>query len=120
MGLGDVADTTVPKICLVAPPRRGGTVATRMFIPHRVHTSIGVLGAVTVATAAVHRGQRRPPPAVHGRAAATSCGSSTPPAASTWWSTSAPGRTASRLDGRRSSRTARLLLDGTVYPSTRD
>jgi 4-oxalomesaconate tautomerase len=51
MGLGDVTTATVPKICLVAPPAAGGTVATRTFIPERVHASIGVLGAVTVATA---------------------------------------------------------------------
>jgi 4-oxalomesaconate tautomerase len=56
MGLGDVATTTVPKICLVAPPAAGGSLATRMFIPHRVHASIGVLAAVSVATAAVTPG----------------------------------------------------------------
>ena len=49
MGLGDVADTTVPKITIVSPPRHGGTVTTRTFIPHRVHAAIGVLGAVSVA-----------------------------------------------------------------------
>ena len=31
----------------------GGTVSTRTFIPHRVHEAIGVLGAVSVATACV-------------------------------------------------------------------
>jgi 4-oxalomesaconate tautomerase len=51
MGLGDVSATTVPKISLVAPPSRGGTIATRTFIPVRVHQSIGVLGAVSVGTA---------------------------------------------------------------------
>ena len=51
MGLGDVSDTTVPKISLVAPPAHGGTISTRTFIPVRVHESIGVLGAVSVATA---------------------------------------------------------------------
>ena len=49
MGLGDVTATTVPKISIVSPPRHGGTVTTRTFIPHRVHTSIGVLAAVSVA-----------------------------------------------------------------------
>jgi 4-oxalomesaconate tautomerase len=49
MGLGDVTDTTVPKITIVSPPRHGGTVTTRTFIPHRVHAAIGVLGAVSVA-----------------------------------------------------------------------
>jgi 4-oxalomesaconate tautomerase len=51
MGLGDVSATTVPKITLVAPPAHGGTIATRTFIPVRVHQSIGVLGAVSVGTA---------------------------------------------------------------------
>ncbi|MBW6434293.1 4-oxalomesaconate tautomerase [Actinoplanes hulinensis] len=51
MGLGDVSATTVPKMCLISPPTEGGTLSTRMFIPHRVHASIGVLAAVTVGTA---------------------------------------------------------------------
>ncbi|MFD8276380.1 4-oxalomesaconate tautomerase [Streptomyces flaveolus] len=49
MGLGDVTDTTVPKLTLLSPPRHGGAVTTRTFIPARVHTSIGVLGAASVA-----------------------------------------------------------------------
>ena len=51
MGLGDVAGLSVPKTTLVSEPRDGGTICTRTFIPVRLHTSIGVLGAVTVATA---------------------------------------------------------------------
>ena len=51
MNLGDVEDKSVPKMTLVAPPRGGGAIATRTFIPHRCHASIGVLGAVSVATA---------------------------------------------------------------------
>ncbi|MCX5329816.1 MULTISPECIES: 4-oxalomesaconate tautomerase [unclassified Streptomyces] len=49
MGLGDVSDTTVPKLTLLASPREGGAVTTRTFIPVRCHTSIGVLGAASVA-----------------------------------------------------------------------
>ncbi|MFD7292500.1 4-oxalomesaconate tautomerase [Streptomyces sp. NPDC059897] len=49
MGLGDVTDTTVPKLTLLAPPRDGGAVTTRTFIPARCHTAIGVLGAASVA-----------------------------------------------------------------------
>lgn len=49
MGLGDVTTQTVPKVILVSPPRHGGTISTRSFIPHRVHTSIGVLMAASVA-----------------------------------------------------------------------
>lgn len=51
MNLGDVADATVPKMMLVAPPRHGGAVTVRSFIPKRAHASIGVFGAVSVATA---------------------------------------------------------------------
>jgi 4-oxalomesaconate tautomerase len=51
MNLGDVTKKTVPKMSLVAPARSGGVIATRTFIPHRVHEAIGVLGAVSVATA---------------------------------------------------------------------
>ena len=51
LNLGDVAEKSVPKMMLVAPPRRGGAITVRSFIPHRAHASIGVFGAVTVATA---------------------------------------------------------------------
>ncbi len=51
MSLGDVRDKTIPKMTLVAAPRNGGAISARVFIPHRAHASIGVLGAVTVATA---------------------------------------------------------------------
>ncbi|GAA2336242.1 4-oxalomesaconate tautomerase [Dactylosporangium salmoneum] len=50
MGLGDVSRASVPKTVLVAPPRDGGQVATRSFIPVQPHTSIGVLAAVSVVT----------------------------------------------------------------------
>ncbi|MGW6490951.1 4-oxalomesaconate tautomerase [Streptomyces sp. NPDC055056] len=49
MGLGDVENASVPKVTLLAPPRAGGVVSTRTFIPVRCHTSIGVLGAASVA-----------------------------------------------------------------------
>jgi len=51
MNLGDVTEKSVPKMMLVAPPRHGGAVTVRSFIPHRAHATIGVLGAVSVATA---------------------------------------------------------------------
>ncbi|SLN62957.1 4-oxalomesaconate tautomerase [Oceanibacterium hippocampi] len=51
MNLGDVRAASVPKMCLVSAPKAGGAVCTRTFIPHRCHASIGVLGAVSVATA---------------------------------------------------------------------
>jgi 4-oxalomesaconate tautomerase len=53
MNLGDVTSTTVPKMTLVAPAKGGGAIATRTFIPKKVHEAIGVFGAVSVATAAL-------------------------------------------------------------------
>jgi 4-oxalomesaconate tautomerase len=53
MNLGDVTKKVVPKMCLVAAPKSGGHISTRTFIPHDCHAAVGVLGAVTVATAAV-------------------------------------------------------------------
>jgi len=53
MGLGDVTKKVVPKMSLVARPRNGGAISTRTFIPLVCHASIGVLGAVSVATACV-------------------------------------------------------------------
>lgn len=51
MNLGDVKEKTVPKMTMVSAPKQGGVISTRTFIPHRCHASIGVLGAVSVATA---------------------------------------------------------------------
>ncbi|MDR6512815.1 4-oxalomesaconate tautomerase [Novosphingobium capsulatum] len=56
MNLGDVKEKSVPKMMLVAPPKHGGAVTVRSFIPHRAHATIGVLGAVSVATACLLEG----------------------------------------------------------------
>lgn len=56
MGLGDVSAKNYPKMTLVAAPRDGGSICTRSFIPHVCHDAIGVLAAVTVATACVLEG----------------------------------------------------------------
>jgi 4-oxalomesaconate tautomerase len=53
MGLADVTAKSYPKMTLIAPPRAGGSLATRSFIPHVCHDAIGVLAAVTVGTACV-------------------------------------------------------------------
>jgi len=51
MNLGDVSEKSIPKMTLVSPALQGGCISTRTFIPHRCHDAIGVLGAVSVATA---------------------------------------------------------------------
>lgn len=56
MNLADVTDKSVPKMTMLSPPHAGGAISTRTFIPHRCHASIGVLGAVSVATACLIEG----------------------------------------------------------------
>lgn len=56
MNLGNVHEKSVPKMMIVAPPRDGGAITVRSFIPHRAHATIGVLGAVSVATACLIKG----------------------------------------------------------------
>ncbi|MDO4433051.1 MAG: 4-oxalomesaconate tautomerase [Alysiella sp.] len=56
MGLGDVREKNYPKMCLLAEPLHGGAVHTRCFIPHVCHDAVGVLAAVTIATACVLKG----------------------------------------------------------------
>jgi 2-methylaconitate cis-trans-isomerase PrpF/predicted TIM-barrel fold metal-dependent hydrolase len=51
MGLGNVKDKVIPKMTLISAPKDGGDICTRTFIPHNCHSSIGVLGAVSVASA---------------------------------------------------------------------
>ncbi|MEU6843441.1 4-oxalomesaconate tautomerase [Streptomyces sp. NPDC046716] len=116
MGLGDVTSATVPKLTLLAPPRHGGAVTTRTFIPVRCHTSIGVLGAASVAAGiridgSVAAGIARPPAEgdrlrIEHPTGFTDIESSL-------------GRTADgRPLPRRTAvvRTARKIFDGTVFP----
>ena len=50
MGLGDVAQSVIPKVGLIAPASDGGTVAGRYFMPWKAHPSFAVSGAICVAT----------------------------------------------------------------------
>ncbi|QMU65253.1 MAG: 4-oxalomesaconate tautomerase [Flavobacteriaceae bacterium] len=56
MNLGDVLNKTVPKMTLISKAKNGGLINTRTFIPHVCHTAIGVLGAVSVASACILKG----------------------------------------------------------------
>mgnify|MGYP003668443629 CR=1 FL=1 len=56
MGLGDVSGMVVPKIVILAPPRDGGTIGSRYFVPHRTHETHAITGGIAVAYAAVTRG----------------------------------------------------------------
>ncbi|MCV2882294.1 4-oxalomesaconate tautomerase [Actibacterium sp. XHP0104] len=69
MNLGDVREKSVPKMVMVSAPRAGGAISTRTFIPHRCHKTIGVLGAVSVATACLLKGSAAYDLAVRGKGA---------------------------------------------------
>ena len=49
MGLGDVAESVVPKVGILAPPKHGGVVYSCYLTPHHVHSSHAVTGAICVA-----------------------------------------------------------------------
>lgn len=112
MNLGDVAKGTIPKLTIVSPPLSDGAISTRTFIPHRCHQAIGVLGAVSVATACLLPGSTA------ARVARIDPGGDVvrlehPTGTFDAWV---------RLDptgGAKSAgivRTARKLMDGTVFP----
>jgi 2-methylaconitate cis-trans-isomerase PrpF len=51
MGMGDVSKSVVPKMALLAPPRKGGIIASRYFVPETCHKSHPVTGTVCIASA---------------------------------------------------------------------
>lgn len=116
MHLGDVADTTVPKLTMVSPPTADGDISTRTFIPHRCHDAIGVLGAVSVATAALLPGSPATDALRPGAGADGTVVCEHPTGAFTAaveLDTAADPPTVRRAG---IVRTARTLMDGVVYP----
>ncbi|GGO38392.1 hypothetical protein GCM10010991_35610 [Gemmobacter aquaticus] len=111
MNLGDVSAASVPKMTLVSGPIRGGAISTRSFIPHRVHASVGVFAAVSVATACLlpespAAGLAVVPP--DGRFAVEH-----PTGSAEVFLDIAPDGT---VRGAGTIRTARKLMDGQVFP----
>lgn len=51
MGLGDATGKVLPKVALLAPPARGGTLASRYLTPWTCHAAHAVTGALCVAAA---------------------------------------------------------------------
>ena len=112
MNLGDVARKSVPKMTMVSAPQNGGAISTRTFIPHKCHDAIGVLGAVSVATACLLEGAPAYGLATRGTGAERSLAIEHPTGEMTVVATLDPTgtiRTAAIL------RTARKLMDGVVF-----
>lgn len=117
MNLGDVTDTTVPKLTMVSAPTAGGDISTRTFIPHQCHEAIGVFGAVSVATAALLPGT---PAAAVVRTGAGDDGTLTCEHPTGAFTAAIDIDTSGAVPELRSAgiiRTARKLMDGTVFPT---
>ncbi len=112
MNLGEVSAKTVPKMTLVSPPKASGAINTRTFIPHRCHASIGVLGAVSVATASLIPGSPAAEIANVPVGARRSLAIEHPSGATTIITETAPDGT---VTSAAILRTARKLFDGTVF-----
>jgi 4-oxalomesaconate tautomerase len=112
MNLGDVSAKSVPKMTMVSGPKQGGAVATRTFIPHRCHKTIGVLGAVSVATACLLPGSRAYDMAARGEGAERSLSIEHPTGEMT---VVAQLDTTGEITSAAILRTARKLMDGEVF-----
>jgi 4-oxalomesaconate tautomerase len=116
MNLGDVAAASVPKLTLVSRPTGDGHINTRTFIPHRCHEAIGVLGAVSVATAALLPGS--PAASVTRFGADRSIVTCEHPTGVFTAAIDATVHDDGSVDVHRAGiiRTARKLMDGTAFP----
>jgi len=56
MGMGDVSGSVIPKLGLIAPPARGGSITSRYFVPHQCHAAHAVSGGICVASCALMQG----------------------------------------------------------------
>jgi 4-oxalomesaconate tautomerase len=56
MGMGDVTGTALPKVVMLAPPRKGGSLASRYLAPTSCHATHALTGAACVLAACNIRG----------------------------------------------------------------
>lgn len=56
MGMGDVSKSVTPKFGILAPPRAGGAIAARYFMPWTCHPSLAVTGSQCLAACALTPG----------------------------------------------------------------
>ena len=113
MNLGDVTEKSVPKMTMVSAPKNGGAISTRTFIPHRCHKTIGVLGAVSVATACLIEGSPAYDLANKGQGATRTLSVEHPTGEMTVVATLDTNDT---VQEAAILRTTRKLMDGKVFP----
>lgn len=116
MRLGDVREKSVPKMILVAPPRAGGSISTRSFIPHRCHASVGVFAGLSVATAALLPGTPAASVAMVPEGACKRMGVEHPSGMLHLVMEPAHGDNTGALNSASVVSTARKLFEGLVFP----
>lgn len=112
LGLDETA-TSLPKIVLLSPPTGGGTIHTRSFLPVRVHQAVGVLGAASIAAACRQSGTIVDTIVNNPVGAQIRIEHPTGFLDLTVTTDTTDG---DRITGTAVVRTARMLMDGTVYP----
>ena len=55
-GMGDVSEMVLPKVGLLLPPQKGGTIKSMYLTPHSLHPAHAVSGAVCIGTACKAKG----------------------------------------------------------------
>ncbi|MHC8509503.1 MAG: 4-oxalomesaconate tautomerase [Rhodospirillales bacterium] len=56
MGMGDVSQSVTPKFAVLAPPKSGGAVAARYFMPWTAHPTMAVTGSQCIASCVLAEG----------------------------------------------------------------
>ncbi|WP_016952162.1 4-oxalomesaconate tautomerase [Anabaena sp. PCC 7108] len=56
MGLGNVANSVIPKLAMIAPPKHGGNITSRYFVPDVCHSAHAVTGAICVGCCSLLKG----------------------------------------------------------------
>lgn len=56
MGLGNVAGRVIPKFAIVSPPKNGGNITARYFVPTALHPSMAVTGGISISACSVLEG----------------------------------------------------------------
>ena len=56
MGLGEVAESVLPKVALLARARQGGAISSRFFVPGNCHVAHSTTGALCIAAACLTPG----------------------------------------------------------------
>ena len=119
MGLGDVSRTVIPKVGLIARPRRGGAIYSCYLTPHHVHAAHAVTGAICVASCCAMHRTVAATEAVHAADTPDAVRIEHPSGSIDVRLETAGGGTDTRIVRAGVVRTARKIMDGEVFVPAR-